>query len=157
MKHESKGFSMVELMITVMIIGILSAVAIPSYNNYIHKSRLTEIVGLVHGVAMLVGDQFYLNNNAVPGHASGGPDTSTFAQTINNEECVNIETNTAVGNCNYAAGVGATNATITILLQNMSAAINGKSMTFSIDVSGLGALMTCDYSALPSSVQPGCN
>ncbi len=42
--RESKGFTLVELMIVVAIIGILAAVAVPYYQRYVTKSRLTTLV-----------------------------------------------------------------------------------------------------------------
>ncbi len=42
--RESKGFTLVELMIVVAIIGVLAAVAVPYYQKYIQKSRLTSKV-----------------------------------------------------------------------------------------------------------------
>ena len=74
MKKVQKGFTLIELMIVVAIIGILAAVAIPAYSNYTKKAKFTEVVQAVSplklAVEMCVQSQG-LAAGAVSGCAAG--------------------------------------------------------------------------------------
>ncbi|CAB1277035.1 pilin [Candidatus Nitrosacidococcus tergens] len=52
----NKGFSLIELMITVAIVGVLSAVAIPQYQTYIAKAQVTRAISEASALKMVVED-----------------------------------------------------------------------------------------------------
>lgn len=45
--HRAAGFTLIELMIVIAIVGILASIAMPSYRDYVRKSNMAEVVSLV--------------------------------------------------------------------------------------------------------------
>ena len=56
MKSAQKGFTLIELMIVVAIIGILAAIAIPAYQDYIVRARVTEGLNLASAAETTVAE-----------------------------------------------------------------------------------------------------
>jgi len=53
-RNNQKGFTLVELMIVIAIIGILAAVAMPMYTDYTNKARFSSVIGMTGGVKQAV-------------------------------------------------------------------------------------------------------
>jgi len=65
MKRNQQGFTLIELMIVVAIIGILAAVALPAYQDYTLKSRFTEVKTAAASVKLTLAQCLQENNNTV--------------------------------------------------------------------------------------------
>jgi len=64
-KQIQKGFTLIELMIVVAIIGILAAIAIPAYQNYTIRAQVTEGLTLAGGWKAAIAE-YYAQNGAFP-------------------------------------------------------------------------------------------
>jgi len=89
MKSIKNGFTLIEIMIAVAIVGILMAVALPAYSDYVTRGRLTEAFSTL-GAAQPAAEQFWSNGSRTylgfdsPTSPGWVPSTTNFTYALSN-------------------------------------------------------------------------
>ncbi|MBH2513119.1 pilin, partial [Neisseria meningitidis] len=76
MNTLQKGFTLIELMIVIAIVGILAAVALPAYQDYTARAQVSEAILLAEGQKSAV-TEYYLNHGTWPSNNSDAGVAST--------------------------------------------------------------------------------
>jgi len=80
MQMAQKGFTLIELMIVVAIIGILAAVALPAYQDYTKKAKMSEVILAASGCRTTI-TEVYQSGSASSAPAAGGWGCESASQT----------------------------------------------------------------------------
>jgi type IV pilus assembly protein PilA len=138
MKRTQQGFTLIELMIVVAIIGILAAVAIPAYQDYTNRAKVTEGLTLVSGAKTAVVEEYTAGGSLPSNNSDAGLDSKGD---ITGENVKSVE-----------VGAGSDGV---IEITFSGSPIDGETLQLKPDTSGGSVSWTCtagtiDTTSLPS-------
>ncbi|HFB1046346.1 TPA: pilin, partial [Neisseria gonorrhoeae] len=93
MNTLQKGFTLIELMIVIAIVGILAAVALPAYQDYTARAQVSEAILLAEGQKSAV-TEYYLNHGIWP--ADNGAAGVASSSSIKGKYVKEVEVNNGV-------------------------------------------------------------
>jgi len=80
-RHRERGFTIIELMIVVAIIGLLAGIGVPTYREYVNKSKRAEGKAALTAAAARL-ERYYSLNNCYPSSACGSPAATDSASAL---------------------------------------------------------------------------
>ena len=139
-----KGFTLIELMIVVAIIGILAAVAIPQYQNYVARAQVAEGLSLASGAKTAVAEYFMINGTFPADNSTAGlSDAGTISGNYVDSVTVSVDDGKAL---------------ITALFSSTEAhsALQGKSMVLTAVDNGGSIGFSCSGTDIESYLPSSC-
>jgi type IV pilus assembly protein PilA len=118
MGQQQRGFTLIELMIVVAIVGLLASVALPAYRDYTIRSKMSEVVLAASACRVTVAET-YMSSTASPGANAWGCEfnRSKYVQAVATD----------------------VNGVITVTAQNIALEVDGKALSMFPFIGGVAA------------------
>ena len=94
MKKMQQGFTLIELMIVIAILGILMAIAIPAYQDYTVRAKVSEGLNVAGAAKLAVAETYQTDGEWPTNNADAGLPSSITSINGNNVESVEVDTST---------------------------------------------------------------
>ena len=129
-----KGFTLIELMIVVAIIGILAAVALPAYQDYTVRAKVSEVILAASSAKTAISEAAQVGGGVMPASMAIDTQASKYVASVA-----------------YAVGATPSTGVITVTTTAADANISGKTVTMTGTVAGTGQV---SWVCAPGTMNP---
>ena len=143
MKHQS-GFTLIELMIVLTIIGILAAIAIPAYFVYTARAQASEAFSLMAGVKSAIAEDIQ-QSSSCPDNSTAAAGGIAKASEISGKYVEQVTTGTSSGSCTITAQFRTT---------GVADPLQGKSVTLTASYTGGSFTWQCGSAGIDAIYLP---
>jgi type IV pilus assembly protein PilA len=150
-KKAQQGFTLIELMIVVAIIGILAAIALPAYQDYIARAQMSEAMILADGLKTPVSEAFSQDGNC-PANAAAAASGIAAAAGISGKYVLSTTT------AGTGSVTGGCTITATMRAAGVSTGLISKTLTLTMATTAAGGSVSwsCASTALQKLVPKAC-
>jgi len=147
LKQAQRGFTLIELMIVIAIIGILAAIAIPAYQNYTIRSQVTEGLSLADGWKTAISE-YYAQNGGFPTCFTTAPGGAVGCIGVSGASTGKYVSGIAIG-----AGANAGQIIITYAGPQVNAKLNGQVLSLQPGLdANFDVVWVCGTAPVPATV-----
>jgi len=138
MKRVQQGFTLIELMIVVAIIGILAAIAIPQYQDYVTRARWADAVTSVASLKTAIAECAQNNNNVISGTCDSASALQTAVGLAALPSTKFANTTVSVAGTTGAISIASTNNQLGSCTVTITPAVTGGNITWTAATTGTG-------------------
>ena len=112
--RRNEGFTLIELMIVVAIIGVLAAIAIPAYQNYTIRAQVSEGINMTALAKAAIADSFVIDGEAPMNRLAAGMSANATDTNAKFDDSLNVVKGVLVVTFGHEANILISNRTVTL-------------------------------------------